>query len=140
MLEAAYRRDAKPPRDVAKIQRELTQRAAERQRLIDLCVKGLITAEEFDQRAAKLAAEVHDLEAVLPRTAESVMDHRATATATVHLLAEFPYLALPEQHALARRVFIAFDVADDGRAIAGAVMRPAVQEYMKNGTRLRPCF
>jgi DNA invertase Pin-like site-specific DNA recombinase len=138
LLEAACSRDAKPARDPSKIERELARCAAERQRLIDLCVRGLITADEFEQRARKLESVAHDLEATLPK-AESLTDHRAVAAATVSLLVEFAYLSPSDQHALARSCFIAFDVADDGRAIAGAVMRDAaLQDHMKNGTRLTP--
>jgi DNA invertase Pin-like site-specific DNA recombinase len=139
LFNAAEKQIAKAPRNAGKIERDLAERAAGRQRLIDLCVKGLITAEEFEQRARKLDADTRDLEAALPKP-ESVIDKRAAATATVNLLAEFPYLAKSDQHALASRVFTAFDLAPNGRAITGAIMRGdmAGAEYMKNGTRSTP--
>jgi DNA invertase Pin-like site-specific DNA recombinase len=139
MLASAQKRASKPLTDARKIERELAERAVERDRLIDLRVRGLITAEEFERRARKLETATRDLEAMRPKP-EPVLDGREAAMATASLLAEFPYLAPPDQHALARRIFTAFNVAPDGRAIAGAVIRGemAVQEYMKNGTRSRP--
>ena len=135
MFTAAQKRATKPAPDAGKIERELVGLAAERDRLIDLRVKGLITEEEFERRARKLETATRDLEAQRPKR-EPVLDGREAATAMAHLLAEFPYLAPSDQHALARRVFSAFDVSPDGRAIAGAVMRG--EEYMKNGTRPIP--
>ena len=135
MFTAAQKRTTKPAPDAGKIERELVGLAAERDRLIDLRVKGLITVEEFERRARKLETATRDLEAMRPKR-EPVLDEREAATAMAHLLAEFPYLAPSDQHALARRVFTAFDVSPDGRTIAGAVMRG--EEYMKNGTRPRP--
>jgi DNA invertase Pin-like site-specific DNA recombinase len=138
MLASAERRAAKPLPDAHKIERELGERAADRERLIDLRVKNLITVEEFERRARKLDSAVRDLEALRPKP-QSVLDERAVATTTASLLAEFSYLTPPDQHALARRVFTAFDVTPDGCAIAGAVIRgDVVQEYIKNGTRWTP--
>jgi DNA invertase Pin-like site-specific DNA recombinase len=135
MFAAAQERTTKTDKDAGKIERELAQRSAERERLIDLRVRGLITVEEFERRSRKLETATRDLEAMRPKP-EPVLEGREAATATASLLAEFPYLAPSDQHALARRVFTAFDVSPDGRAIAGAVMRG--EEYMKNETRWKP--
>jgi DNA invertase Pin-like site-specific DNA recombinase len=139
MLAAAQKGAAKPAVDTARIERELAERAADRERLIDLRVKNLITVEEFERRARKLETATRDLEAMRPK-AEPVVDPKVMASAIAGLFAEFPYLTPPDQHALVHRVFTAFDVSPDGRAIAGAVIRGDMlaQAYMKNGTRWRP--
>jgi hypothetical protein len=58
--------------------------AAERERLIDMRVKGKITESEFDQRDAKLAVELRRLEALLPRP-EPVIDPKIMAAAIAGL-------------------------------------------------------
>jgi hypothetical protein len=75
------------------------------------------------------------LEALLPK-AEPVIDPRILASAIAGLFAEFPYLPPQEQYALARRVFVALDMTEDG-GIETAVMRGEIltQAYAKNGTR-----
>ena len=76
---------------MGEIERELAERAADRERLIDLRVRGLISVEEFERRARKLDTATRDIQAMRPQP-EVVLDGRAAATATVNLLAEFPYL------------------------------------------------
>jgi hypothetical protein len=41
------------------------------------------------------------------------------AAVVASLFAEFRFLSREDQHAIARRAFLAFDVTDDGGAIAG---------------------
>ena len=87
MFAAAQKRAAKPVPDAGKIERELAGRAAERDRLIDLRIKGLITAEEFERRARILETATHDLEGMRPKP-EPVLDGREAVMATANLLAE----------------------------------------------------
>jgi hypothetical protein len=136
LVEQAMRKPAAKSQPVVKTQREIARVAGERERLIDLRIKGKITEEQFDARDRKLAAEQRDVEALLPKP-EPVIDPKILASAIAGLLAEFPYLPPQEQHALARRLFIAFDVTDDG--IEAAVMRGAVltDTYAKNVRRSR---
>ena len=69
----------------------------------------------------KLAGERRDLEAQLPKAAP-VIDPKILASAIAGLFAEFPYLSLEEQHALAHRTFVAFEVDEKG-VVDKAVMR-----------------
>jgi DNA invertase Pin-like site-specific DNA recombinase len=139
LVEQAMQKPAGKPQPVAKTQREIARVTGERERLIDMRVKGKITEEQFDARDRKLAAEQRDLEALLPKP-EPVIDPKILASAIAGLLAEFPYLPQQEQHALARRVFVAFDVSDGG--VETAVIRGETlsQAYANNGTRSTPRY
>jgi DNA invertase Pin-like site-specific DNA recombinase len=133
LVEQALQKPTGKPQPAARTRREIARATGERDRLIDLRVKGKITEEQFDQRDRKLAGELRDLEALLPKP-EPVLDPRVLASAIAGLFAEFPYLPPEEQYALARRVFIAFDVAEGG-GIDTAVMRGEflAQLHAKNG-------
>jgi hypothetical protein len=133
ILEKVTRKPAAKPQATAKTERELARCGADRERLVDMRMKDKITEREFDARAARLAAEVRDLEAALPKP-EPELDPRALAAAVASLLAEFRFLPAAEQCTLARRLFVAFDVVPGGDAIGAAVMRGAVvaQEYANN--------
>lgn len=135
LVEQALKKPAQKAQPAATTQRDIARVTGERDRLIDLRVKGKITEEQFDQRDQRLAGELRDLEALLPKP-EAVIDSRILASAIAGLFAEFPYLPLEEQYKLARRVFVAFDVAEDG-TIERAIMRgeTLAQAYAKNGTR-----
>jgi site-specific DNA recombinase len=138
MVEQALSKPAgkKPPSAVS-TQREIARVTGERDRLIDMRVKNKITEDQFDARDRKLAGELRDLEALMPKTAP-VVDPKIMASAIAGLFAEFPYLAPEEQHALAHRAFVAFDVNEDG-GVETAVMRGEAlsQAYAKFGTRSR---
>jgi DNA invertase Pin-like site-specific DNA recombinase len=139
MLAAAQQQAAKPVPDTGKIERELTEFAAQRERLIELRLGNLITLEEFERRARKLETATRDLEVMRPKP-EPVLDERTAAAETASLLAEFAYLPPSDQHALASRVFVSFDVGGDGRALVGATVRGDTMghAYIKNTTRWTP--
>jgi DNA invertase Pin-like site-specific DNA recombinase len=135
LVEQALSRPAAKRQPVTKTQREIARVTGERERLIDMRVKGKISESQFDERDQKLTRELRDLEALLPKP-EPVIDPRILVSAIAGLFAEFPYLPPQEQSALARRVFVALDVTEDG-GIETAVVRGEIlsQAYAKNGIR-----
>jgi len=132
ILEKAPQRRAPNPKAAAKTEREIARVTADRARLVDLRMKGKITESEFDSRAAELAAELRALEAALPRAAP-VFDQKALATGIARLLAGFRFLEPRAQHALARKLFVGFDLTRDGNAIGAVVLRgeTVAGEYAK---------
>jgi DNA invertase Pin-like site-specific DNA recombinase len=137
LVEQALQKPAANPQPVARTQKEIARVTGERERLIDLRIKGKITEDQFDQRDRKLAAELRDLEALLPKP-EPVLDPKIMASAIAGLFAEFPFLSPEEQYKLARRVFVAFDVNEDGGVETATIRGEALaQVYAKNGTRSR---
>jgi DNA invertase Pin-like site-specific DNA recombinase len=134
LVEQATSKPAgKKPQSAVTSQREIARVTGERERLIDMRVKGKITEDQFDTRDRKLAAELRDLEQALPKV-QPVVDPKILASAIAGLFAEFPYLSPEEQYSLARRVFVAFDVSEDG-GVETAVIRGEVlsQTYAKFG-------
>jgi hypothetical protein len=121
MVEQALSKPAGKKPSAANAQREIARVTGERDRLIDLRVKGKITEAQFDARDRSLAGQLRDLEAQLPKSAP-VVDPKILASAIAALFAEFPYLSLEEQHALAHRTFVAFDVNPAG-GVETAVIR-----------------
>jgi DNA invertase Pin-like site-specific DNA recombinase len=121
MVEQALSKPAGKKPSAANAQREIARVTGEQERLIDMRIKGKITEEQFDARDRKLAGERRDLEAQLPKAAP-VIDPKILASAIAGLFAEFPYLSLEEQHALAHRTFVAFEVDEKG-VVDKAVMR-----------------
>jgi hypothetical protein len=111
--------------------------ADERERLIDLRIEDKITEQQFGERDAKHASELRELEALLPEP-EPVIDPEIMASAIARWFAEFPYLSMEEQHALAHRTFVAFDVNEDGGADKAVMRGEALAElYATNGRRSR---
>jgi DNA invertase Pin-like site-specific DNA recombinase len=138
LVDAAMAKPAAKAQPAAKTQREIARVAADRERLIDLRVKGKISEEQFDKRDAALAAEARDLEGLLPK-AEPALDPAAMAAAIASLLAEFDCLPVEKQAKQARRLFVAFDVNEDGDGLERVVMRGEVlaSTYAKNVRRSR---
>jgi DNA invertase Pin-like site-specific DNA recombinase len=135
LVEQAMSKPAGKPQPVARTQREIARVTGERDRLIDLRVKGKITEDQFDLRDRKLAGELRDLEALLPKPVP-VIDPKIMASAIAGLFAEFPFLPPQEQYDLARRVFVAFDVDEDGGVGAAVIKGEALSaEYAKNQRR-----
>ena len=136
LMEQAMTKPAgKKPPSAANTQREIARVTAERERLIDMRVKDRITEEQFDARDRKLAAERRDLEAQLPKP-EPVIDPKIMGSAIASLFAEFPFLTLEEQSALARRTFIAFDMTDDGGVGAATMRGETLGQIYANNRRL----
>jgi hypothetical protein len=133
MVEQASRKPAGKKPSAANARRQIARVNGE-QEANRFAIKGKITKEQFDAHDRKLAGERRDLE-VLPKQ-EPVIDPKILASAIAGLFAEFPYLSLEEQHALAHRTFVAFDVDEDG-GVDKAVMRgEALAEiYATNGRR-----
>jgi DNA invertase Pin-like site-specific DNA recombinase len=136
LVDAALKKPSVKPQAPAKTERELARVAAEQERLIDLRVKGKISEDQFDERDAKLAREERDLQAMLPKP-EPVLDPHVLAAAISSLLAEFAFLPRDEQNAHARRLFVAFEVNDDGDSLNRVVMRGDVlsKTYANNTQR-----
>jgi hypothetical protein len=134
MVEQALKPAAKP-QPALKTQREIERVTAARERLIDLRVADRITGEQFDQRDAKPASELRGLEALLPKP-EPIIDPKIMASAIAGLFAEFPYLSLEEQHALAHRTFVAFDVNPAGGVETAVIRGEALSQLCAtNGRR-----
>jgi hypothetical protein len=138
LVQQALQKPSVKSQPAARTQREIARVTAERERLIDLRMKDKITEEQFDVRDRKVAAELRDLEALLPK-AEPAVDPKVMASAIASLFAEFPFMSPEEQYALARRVFVAFDVNEDG-GVETAVIRgeTLAQAYAKNGRPSKP--